>query len=93
MEPAITTQLTPGAQPTATELDSTIRAQTIAASDLARRVKMAEIKPIEVVDQHAVVTSQDGRRRLPPTSVLAQICLMCSDNLALRRMNSLVSIR
>ena len=52
----------PGTEAAAAQ-DPTIALPSIATSDLARRVKMGEIKSIEVVDQHAVVTTQDGQTR------------------------------
>jgi hypothetical protein len=52
----------PGSETVAAQ-DPTIALPSIATSDLARRVKLGEIKSIEVVDQHAVVTTQDGQSR------------------------------
>ena len=43
--------------------DPTIALPSIATSDLARRVKLGEIQSIEVVDQHAIVTTEDGQPR------------------------------
>ena len=43
--------------------DPTIALPSIATSDFARRMKLGEIRSIEVVDQHAVVTTQDGQSR------------------------------
>jgi cell division protease FtsH len=54
---------------TGTEADATaaqdpsIALPSIATSDLARRVKTGGIRSIEVVDQHAIITTEDGQQR------------------------------
>jgi len=47
--------------------DPTIALPSIAMSDLARRVKTGGIRSIEVVDQYAIVTTEDGQQQFVVT--------------------------